>query len=143
MRCPHPLDIICMETKPYIAIVDDDAISRLFLADMVESVGLVPMCFEFPEHFLAYVEVYKPVCIILDMNMPGLNGAEVEFRLKEIGADIPVIVVTGDTDLPTARAALHGGAVEVFTKPVDPLDLLTLIREILTTGVQAEACLTA
>ena len=128
-----------------VAVLDDDAISRLMLANVIESGGMEAVCFDNQDDFLDYAASRRLACILLDMNMPGLNGAEVECRLNEIGSTVPIIVVTGDSDIPTAAAALHNGAVEVFTKPVDPLDLLTLIREILAMGlgVQTENRLAA
>lgn len=121
-----------MGNKPLIAILDDDAISRLMLANAIESGGMDPVCFNNHRDFLDYTAANKLDCILLDMNMPGLNGAEVECRLNEIGSTVPVIVVTGDSDIPTATAALANGAIEVLTKPVDPLDLLTHVRAALS-----------
>ena len=63
-----------------------------------------------------------------------LNGLEVECRLKEMGCTVPVIMVTGDSDVSTATAALHHGAVDFLTKPIDPQELLHRLRELLTSA---------
>jgi FixJ family two-component response regulator len=134
-----------METRPFVAIVDDDRLSRMFLANVLESAEIASVCFEFLDHFLDYTDVYKPACILLNMDMRGLNGAEVECRFNELGSTAPVIVMAGDSDIPTATAALQNGAVEVFTKPIKPLELLTLIRKLLIqdTGDQDGSSLAA
>jgi FixJ family two-component response regulator len=127
-----------METRPFVAIVDDDRLSRIFLANMLESAGISSVCFEFPDYFLDYADVYKPACIILDMSTPGLYGTQVECQLSEIGSAAPVIVVAGDSDIQTATAALHYGAVDAFTKPIDRLKLLRRVRRILMTNTDAQ-----
>jgi two-component system, LuxR family, response regulator FixJ len=118
-----------MEHPPIVAVIDDDPATLMILEHVIQSGGLVPVCFEIPEEFLGYMSTNRPDCILLDMNMPGLSGTDVQCRLKEMGVTVPVIMVTGDSDLPTARAALHNGAVDFITKPIDSEELLLKIRE--------------
>ena len=121
-----------MEHHPVVAIVDDDTLTHVILKRVLQLGGMDAVGFETPDAFLDYMRTHTPDCILLDMNMPGLNGIEVECRLKEMGSTVPVIMVTGDSDVPTATAALHHGAVDFVTKPIESAELLCRIREIVT-----------
>ena len=112
-----------------VAIIDDDPTTLLILEHVINTGGFEAVCFEAPADFLDYMVTHRPDCILLDMNMPGLNGTDVQCQLNEKGFTVPVIMVTGDSDVPTARAALHNGAVDFITKPIDPDELLCRIRE--------------
>jgi two-component system, LuxR family, response regulator FixJ len=119
-----------MESKLTVAILDDDALSRLILEHVVETAGMVAASFAAPDQFLDYIRTNKPACILLDMNMPNLSGVEVQCRLHEMGITVPVIMVTGDSDVPTATAALLNGAADFVAKPIDGKELVCRIREI-------------
>ncbi len=119
-----------MKSRYTVAIVDDDGLTRLILEHVVELAGMVAVCFEAPDEFLDYMRTNRPACILLDMNMPSLSGVDVQCRLNEMGVTVPVLMVTGESDVPTATAALRNGAVDCIAKPVDPIELLARLREI-------------
>jgi len=69
---------------------------------------------------------------VLDVQLPGLSGLDLQRRLAEIDLEIPIIFITGHGDVPTSVRAMKAGAVEFLTKPFGDDDLLTAIREAIT-----------
>jgi len=77
--------------------------------------------------FLDGVGAREPDCLVLDLHMPGLNGFDVQARLKECGRRVPVVVITGHDAPESRQRALAGGASEYLLKPVDEQALLDAI----------------
>jgi len=83
-----------MPGLPLISIVDDDALARDGIAELVESLGYRAVTFTSAEHFLRSDVIAKTTCLITDMQMPGLNGLELQEALKSQGYRTPVILIT-------------------------------------------------
>ncbi len=118
-----------MSSQITVFVVDDDQAVRESLALLVHSVGLEVETFESARDFL---DAYRPDrrgCLITDIRMPGMSGLELQERLSADGHHIPVIVLTGFGDVPTAVRALKGGAVDFVEKPFNPQALLDLVRQ--------------
>ncbi len=118
-----------MSPEITVFVVDDDQAVRDSLALLVHSVGLEAETFESARDFL---DAYRPDrrgCLITDIRMPGMSGLELQERLSADGHHIPVIVLTGFGDVPTAVRALKGGAVDFLEKPFNPQALLDLIQQ--------------
>lgn len=115
--------------KPLVAIVDDDdsvgrAIKRLLL-----SVGIGADTFSSGDDFLdmlASMPSYRPGCVILDIQMPGLNGLEVQRRLNDSG--MPVILITAYDDMAVRAQALASGAVAYLRKPFNDSILIKTVQ---------------
>lgn len=115
--------------KPLVAIVDDDdsvgrAIKRLLL-----SVGIGADTFSSGDDFLdmlASMPSYRPGCVILDIQMPGLNGLEVQRRLN--GSGMPVILITAYDDMAVRAQALASGAVAYLRKPFNDSILIKTVQ---------------
>jgi two-component system response regulator FixJ len=115
-----------------VHIVDDDASIRRALARLLRSAGLDTIGYETAQAVLTAAPSLTSGCILLDVQMPGMNGLELLGRLSEIGIDLPVIVVTGHGDVPTAVRAMKTGAVDFIEKPIDEAQLLAAIDAALT-----------
>src|SRR6516164_8980357 len=85
-----------MSKAPLISIVDDDALARDGIRELVESLGYKTTTFESAEHFLQSSMVGETTCLITDVQMPGLNGLELQEALQSLGHQTPVIVITGN-----------------------------------------------
>jgi len=112
-----------------VFVVDDDQAVRESLALLVQSVGLEAETFASAGDFL---DAYRPDrhgCLITDIRMPGMSGLELQERLSADGHHIPIIVLTGFGDVPTAVRALKGGAVDFVEKPFNPQSLLDLVQQ--------------
>jgi len=114
--------------QPTVYIVDDDQATRKSLRWLVETLGVQVQTFHCAVSFLDAYDAAQPGCLVLDVMMPGMNGLELQRELRDRGIEIPVIVLTGYGDVPTAVRALKGGAVEFLEKPFNDDVLLEQIR---------------
>jgi FixJ family two-component response regulator len=115
--------------KAVIAIVDDDASVRQGLERLIRSSGFQAETFASAQEFLARVGVEAPSCVVLDLQMPGLTGLELQKQMAEVGLETPIVFLTGHGNIPTTVQAMKAGAIEFLTKPVEEQDLLRAIRE--------------
>ena len=113
--------------RAQIAVLDDEEPVRRALERLLRSAGVGVDTFASGAEFFSRLSSLDPDCLILDLHMAGLNGFEVQARLKELNIALPVIVITGH-DTPEARArAEAGGASAYLLKPVDEKALLSAI----------------
>jgi FixJ family two-component response regulator len=123
-----------MDTNiPVVYIVDDDDAVRTSLAWLLSSVNIRTECFDGPEAFLKAYDADSLSCLILDVRMPEISGFQLQEQLKEIGADIPVIFVSGHGDIPMSVRALRNGAVDFLEKPYNSQQMLERIQVTLKT----------
>jgi FixJ family two-component response regulator len=110
-----------------VLVVDDDAGVRLGLAHLLEAEGYAVRAFAAAADFLAQPAPAVPSCLILDMQMPQLDGMSVLQHMAERHLGLPVIFLTGHGTIPLTVAAMKAGANEFLTKPVDPDALLAAV----------------
>lgn len=103
--------------QPVIYIVDDDVSVRESLQCLVGQAGWQVVAFGSALEFLRHPRPVSPGCLVLDLNLPDLNGLELQRRLARDQIAIPVIFITGHGDIPTTVQAMKAGAVEFLTKP--------------------------
>jgi FixJ family two-component response regulator len=117
---------------PRISVVDDDASIREALRRLMRSVEWNVDTFGSAEEFLASGRIDGTACLILDVYLPGMNGFELQKRLKEDGRSVPIIFITAHADEPSRERALKGGAVELLAKPVRREPLFKAIHSAIT-----------
>ena len=120
--------------KPLIAIVDDDESVCRALKRLVRSLGMAGETFASGQEFLDLIEgmpSFHPDCVVLDVQMPGFNGLEVQERLATNGNPLPVIFITAHDDIGVQQKASAGGAVAFLRKPVNDELLIKTLREAL------------
>jgi FixJ family two-component response regulator len=110
--------------EPIVFVVDDDPSVRRGLDRLLRAAGHRVETFASAKEFLERSEHDGPQCVVLDVRMPGQGGIELHDQLVASGRDIPVIFITGHTDVPTAVRAMKAGAVDFLSKPVDDAELL-------------------
>ena len=118
-------------SMPVVFVVDDDVSVRESLELLIRSEGWCPELFASATEFLASPRPRPsvPSCLVLDVSMPGLSGLELQKRVANDRADMPIIFVTGYGDIPMTVEAMKAGAVEFLTKPFTAEALLGAIRE--------------
>jgi FixJ family two-component response regulator len=114
------------DDKPIVFVVDDDLSVRESLELLIESEGWQPEIFVSARDFLLRARPTGPCCLILDVNLPELNGLELQKQLTE-RKDMPIIFISGYADVPMSVQAMKAGAVEFLTKPLQHDVLATAI----------------
>lgn len=117
------------ESDAVIAIVDDDPSVREGLQSLIRSVGWRAETFASAQEFLARAQAGVPSCLILDLQLPGLSGLDLQKRMAERELEVPIVFLTGHGNIPASVQAIKGGAVEFLTKPVDERELFQAIQE--------------
>ncbi len=102
--------------KPVVYVVDDDVSVRESLELLIKREGWQPELFASAQDFLAHAREMVPSCLVLDVNLPGLDGLELQQKLAD-RVEIPIIFITGHGDVPMSVRAMKAGAVEFLTKP--------------------------
>lgn len=119
-----------------VYVVDDDNAVRQSIVRLLQSEGYHTVDFASADAFLSHSFSVVPGCVILDMNMPVINGFEVAGELKKRGRDLPVIFLTGYGTIPLSVRAMKAGAHEFLTKPVVSDELLQVVEEALVLAAQ-------
>lgn len=113
---------------PLVYIVDDEAAVRDSLAWLLNSVNIQTQCFDSAETFLINYDPNQVSCLILDVRMPEISGFQLQEKLNDLGAGIPIIFVSGHGDIPMSVRALKNGAVDFFEKPYNSQQMLERIQ---------------
>ena len=116
------------DEQPVVYVIDDDASVREGLEDLLRSVGLTVKTFGSTRDFLLNERSDVPACIVLDVRLPGTGGLEFQRTLMNSGIQLPVIFISGHSDIPMSVQAMKSGAVEFLTKPLHEQALLDAIQ---------------
>ncbi|MBB3318366.1 FixJ family two-component response regulator [Rhizobium sp. BK181] len=127
-RCQSAPSALSVPPRPVIIIIDDDASVRESLELLVRSVGWTPLLFSSAQDYLSHLPRQLPSCLVLDVNMPGLDGLDLQAALTSRGSRVPIVFVSGVGDIPMTVRALKAGASDFLTKPIDPGAFLAVIR---------------
>ncbi|MCK8782598.1 response regulator [Rhizobium sp. NTR19] len=111
-----------------VFVVDDDVSVRESLELLITSAGWQPLLFASAQSFLEAPPAQTPSCLVLDVNMPDLNGLDLQNMITVSGNRMPIIFISGFGDVPMTVKALKGGALDFLTKPLDTAILLDAIR---------------
>ena len=120
-----------VQVDSVVMVVDDDDSFRRSTERLLRSAGLQVQGFSSATEFLQTKRPDAPACVVLDVQMPGLSGLDLQDEMRRANIEIPVIFVTGHGDIPMSVRAMKGGAVEFLTKPFREQDLLDAIGQAL------------
>lgn len=123
--------------EPTVFVVDDDAAVRQSFEWLVGSVGLHTETYASAQDFLDAYDPARPGCLVLDVRMPGMSGLELQERLAGEGVSLPVIVVSGYGDVPTAVRVMKQGAVDFIEKPFSDQAMLDRIQASIERDLEA------
>jgi FixJ family two-component response regulator len=121
-----------MKEKPAtVFVVDDDDAVRTSLRLLLKSVGLPVETYGSAQEFLDAFDADRAGCLVLDIRMPGMSGLELQQKLNEMHAIVPIVFITGHGDVPMAVEAMQHGAVDFIQKPFRDQDLIDRINQAL------------
>jgi len=113
---------------PIISVVDDDQDVRESLEMLIDSIGLEAKIFSSAEEFLDSGILADSTCLILDVQLPGMSGIELQAKLSDLGCQVPIIFITAHSNLMTRERALRAGAIQFLDKPFSSDALLSAIE---------------
>ena len=116
---------------PLVIVVDDDAGVRASLEDLFLTDGLDTDCYPTTASFLEAGLPNRQSCLVLDVRLPQESGLDLQSRLVELGAQVPIVFITGHADVPMTVRAMKLGAVNFLTKPFRDQELLEAVWEAL------------
>jgi FixJ family two-component response regulator len=119
------------ETDAIVFVVDDDPSIREAIKSLISLEGLRVETFDSAQEFLRNERPDLPGCVVLDVEMPGLSGLDLQRELAAHGVKLPIIFITGYGDIPMSVRAMKAGATEFLTKPFRDQDLLDAIQQAL------------
>jgi FixJ family two-component response regulator len=113
--------------KAIVHVVDDDDSMRAALVRLLRISGFEAMGYASAGEFLLHPPADRHGCLLLDVQMPGPSGLELQAALKESAVHLPIVFMTGHGDVASGIAAMKGGAVDYLEKPIEPNTLLQVI----------------
>lgn len=116
---------------PIVFVVDDDISVRESIELLLRYEGWRPQLFASAEEFLSRSQPQVPSCLVLDVNLPDLNGLDLQKRIAVDRAETPIIFITGNGNVPMTVQAMKAGAIEFLLKPFSEEVLLAAIRNAL------------
>ena len=118
-----------MPPEPTVFVVDDDPAMRDSLCWLLQSVELHVETYPSADAFLAAYDAGRPGCLVLDVRMPGMSGLNLQDELRTRHIRLPIIMLSGHAEVPTAVRALKAGAIDFMEKPFSDELLLDRIRQ--------------
>lgn len=115
--------------RPTVFIVDEDPSARAGLEQLLKSKSYIVECFASAEDFLKEKIEAQIACLVLEVNLPGLSGLELQSQLLEEGNMLPIVFVTGRVDVATVVRAIKSGAISFLAKPFDENELIGEIEK--------------
>ncbi len=120
-----------LSARPKVYVVDDDPAVRASLSELFRSTRMAVATFPSSQAFLDQALEDVPSCLILDLNLPGPNGLDIQEKLRQEGRDIPIIFITGFGDVPATVRAMKAGALDFLEKPFTDDRLLEAVHSAL------------
>jgi FixJ family two-component response regulator len=112
---------------PVISVVDDDTSFRRATARLIHSLGHAVASYGSAEEFLCSGHIEDTACLVSDVKMPGMDGIELQSRLRQQGSRMPVIFITAHPDTSARKRAMASGAVGFLSKPFRDDDLISCL----------------
>ena len=125
------------KTKPTIAVVDADASVCRAISRLLRSLGMNANAFTSGREFIEHIEMmpsFHPDCVVLDVQMPGMNGLEVQDLLIRSDNSLPIIFITAHEEMGVRERALQAGAVALLSKPFNDELLIKTLDEAIKRG---------
>jgi FixJ family two-component response regulator len=110
-----------------VCLVDDEPALLRALTRLLEAAGFCVRTFSSAEAFLDFTEYELPCCVVLDINLPEVNGLQLQAELLERVIDCPIVFLSGQADIAMSVEAMRAGAIDFLTKPVDAAALIDAV----------------
>jgi FixJ family two-component response regulator len=122
------------EAPPSVGVIDSDPVARGRIEALLHPIGVEVVPYDSAEAYLLAGPGKSLACLIVDLLLPGMSGLELLRRLRELGNDVPVILLADESDVPTAVAAMREGATDFIEKPYVSVAVLKQVQKLLQHG---------
>jgi two-component system response regulator FixJ len=119
------------DALPLVGIIDPDPVARNGLRALLHRNGFDASTFDSAESYLLAANGRQLACLIVDLLLPGMSGLELLRRLRAAGSDVPVVLLTDESDVATAVAAMREGATDFIEKPYVDLAVLKQVQKLI------------
>jgi FixJ family two-component response regulator len=126
-------------TAPIVYVVDDDPSHLNSISRLLRALGIAVRSFSSAADFLLHRSTEVPGCVVADLQMPGMNGIELQEELARSENPLPVVFLTGHGDIPSSVKAMRGGAEDFLTKGAPKEELITAIGRALARDTRERA----
>jgi FixJ family two-component response regulator len=120
-----------LDTPPLVGVIDPDPVARNGLRALLHRNGVDVATFDSAESYLLAANGRHLACLIVDLLLPGMSGLELLRRLRGAGNDVPIVLLTDESDVPTAVAAIRDGATDFIEKPYVDLAVLKQVQKLI------------
>lgn len=120
-----------MEHKRVVHVIDDEADVCEALKVLLQTAGVEARTYPSAEDFLSDVKLSRPLCLLVDVRLPGMSGLDLVRQLQQGPVRPVVVMITGHGDVPLAVKAMRAGALHFLEKPFEPPELLQVLEEAL------------
>jgi FixJ family two-component response regulator len=127
---------VSMRAVPTVFVVDDDEMHRAWLCELIGSAGLDVEAYPGAREFLESCDPAQPGCLVLDIRMPGMSGLQLQEELAARKISLPIILITGYSDVAATVQAMKMGALNVIEKPFGGQAFLDEIHRAIECGAQ-------
>jgi RNA polymerase sigma factor (sigma-70 family) len=128
------------ESSATVFVVDDDPAVRKSLIRLLRSAGYQAQPFASAKEFLDHLRDHSATgCLVLDLQMPGLSGLDLQRELRSNSRSLPIVFITGHGDIPTSVTAMKAGAVDFLAKPFQADDLIRAIGEAIASAAESQS----
>lgn len=132
MKTESPAQRVTDEAgAPIVYVIDPDPSVQASMASLLDTSGIRGAVFETAAEFFAALDPRAGACVITELHLPDMSGLEIQRRLADFSADLPVIILASDANVPTAVSAMNSGAYDFIEKPFVNRVLLERIRQVL------------
>ena len=128
-----------VSAQHHVAIVDDEKAVRTALRRMLRCAHHKAEAYGSGREFLKDLDQHTPDCLVLDVQMPDMSGLQIQQRLSEMGASVPVVMITGHDEAGAQEACLAAGASSYLRKPLDRSVLLEAIERAISSSAERRA----
>jgi FixJ family two-component response regulator len=122
-----------------VHVIDDDVSLRDALSLMLPSIGLNVRAYSSAQEFLDAGAHHGPGCIVLDVRLPGISGLDFQSRCGGLGVHLPIVLMTGHSDVPMSVRAMKAGAVDFLPKPFRDQDMIDAVTAAIERDEQRRA----
>jgi FixJ family two-component response regulator len=117
-------------TPPLVVVIEDDLAARTAIGRLLQARHYEPALFDCAEAFFDRPPARSPSCLVVDVQLPGISGLDLQHQLRAAGSNVPIIVTTGIRDTTVRERACREGCSAFFVKPSDGCALLAAIDSI-------------